>query len=73
MRVAGGGATYYHQIKVHVQSQGQTWHFDCYAGFLDGLDQFGFGLLGHHGFLDLFESVTLDSKRGMVELKIDAP
>lgn len=73
MGVAGGGVTYYHQIKVYMQIQGQTWHFDCYAGFLDGLDQFGFGLLGHHGFFNLFESVTLDNKKKVVELKVEIP
>lgn len=71
--VAGSGTTFYHSVTVHVSIQGQLYHFDCYAGFLDGLDQFGFGLLGHHGFFNLFESVTLDSKKKFVELKVEIP
>jgi hypothetical protein len=71
--VVGSGVTYYHWVTVYVWIQGREYHFDCYAGFLEGLNQMGFGLLGHHGFFDLFESVTLDSKRGMVELKVNGP
>lgn len=73
MGVVGGGIVYYHPIKVYVGIQGNWYHFDCYAGFLEGLDQMGFGLLGRHGFFDLFESVSLDNKRTTVELKIDVP
>jgi len=70
---AGSGASYYHSIRVHVQLQSNWIPFNCFGGFLDGLDQFGFGLLGHHGFFSLFESVTLDSKSGIVELAYDVP
>lgn len=65
---AGGGSAYYHPIQVHVRIDQQWAKFDCYAGFLDGLNQLGFGLLGHHGFFDLFESVALDSKRKLIVL-----
>jgi hypothetical protein len=67
---AGGGSAYYHSIQVHVRLQQQWVKFNCYAGFLDGLNQLGFGLLGHHGFFDLFESVTLDSKRKLIVLSL---
>jgi hypothetical protein len=73
MGVAGSGITYYHSIKVWISIQGNWYHFDCFAGFMDEMDQFGMGLLGHHGFFSLFDSVTLDSKKKIVELKIDIP
>jgi len=55
---------------VHVRIQQRWVKFNCYAGFLDGLNQLGFGLLGHHGFFDLFEAVTLDSKRKLILLSL---
>jgi len=73
MGVAGSGTTYYHSIRVYVSIQGSWYQFDCFAGFMDEMDQFGMGLLGHHGFFSLFESVTLDSRKKIVELKIDVP
>ncbi len=69
----GSEVIYYHPIKVYVQIQGNTYSFECFGGFLDSLDQLGYGLLGHRGFFDLFESVMLDSKRKIVELKVDDP
>lgn len=36
--VVGGGIVYYHPVKVYVDIQGNSYRFDCYAGFLDGLD-----------------------------------
>lgn len=71
--VTGPGDAFYHSVKVYVRIQGNMYEFDCYAGFMDGLDQVGIGLLGHHGFFSLFESVTLDSKNRTVELKVDVP
>ncbi len=70
--VAGTDITYYHQVKIWFQINQDWYHFDCYAGFLRGLDQIGMGLLGRHGFFDLLESITLDNKR-TVELRLDIP
>lgn len=73
MGATGAGQTYYHRVKVYIRIQGKLYSFDCYAGFMYELDQFGFGLLGRHGFFSLFESITLDSKNKRVELKFDEP
>lgn len=66
----GSGVTYYHNVRIHIQIQGRWVPFVCYAGFLDGLNQFGAGLLGHNGFFDLFESIVFDTINGTVELKL---
>lgn len=73
MGAAGSGVTYYHSIKVHVEIKGKWVSFNCFGGFLDGLDQIGFGLLGHKGFFNLFESVSLDSKNGRIKLAVNVP
>jgi len=65
--------TYFHSVRVHINLMGQSVTFDCYAGFQDGLDQLGIGILGRRDFFDLFESVTLDNKKKMVELRRDIP
>ncbi len=70
---AGSGVTYYHSIKVHVEIKGKWVSFNCFGGFLDGLDQIGFGFLGHKGFFNLFESVSLDSKNGRIKLAVNVP
>ncbi|MBI4522773.1 MAG: hypothetical protein HY695_03045 [Deltaproteobacteria bacterium] len=69
--VTGSDTAYYHLVKVWVSIQGKWYSFDCYAGFMDGLDQLSTGLLGHHGFFNLCESVSLDSKQKIVTLQID--
>ena len=48
--------------------QGKWYNFDCYAGFMTELDGLGMGLLGHHGFFQLFDYITLDSKNKVVTL-----
>ncbi len=54
MGVAGSGTTYYHSIRVYVSIQGSWYQFDCFAGFMDEMDQFGMGLLGSSWF---FQSI----------------
>lgn len=58
---------------MRITINGEVYEFSCYAGFEERINQLGMGLLGHHGFFSLCESVTLDSKRKMVELKINEP
>ena len=71
--IASNQETFFHSIKVHVEILGHWYSFDCYAGFQDGLNHLGMGLLGRKGFFDLFESVTFDNVRNIVEFKMDSP
>ena len=48
--------TYYEQLRIHIEN-GPA--FDTIAGFTDGLEPQGFGLLGHAGFFETF-IVTFD-------------
>lgn len=57
----GSDVAFYHSVKVYVEIQGQIWNFDCWAGFMYSLDRLGKGLLGRHGFFQLFESVDFKS------------
>ena len=50
----------------------EIWYnFLCNATFISSLHDLGRGLLGHSGFFDLVESITFDSKRKTVELRIE--
>ena len=66
----GGGHCYYHNVKVYFHVDGQTWHFNCFAGFSDRMNDLGVGLLGRHGFFELFEEVTFDQKNKIFKLKV---
>ena len=68
--VTGGGLTYFHQVQVVFELDGKRYHFDCYAGFMPSLDQVGVGLLGRHGFFDLFETVAFNNTARLVELTV---
>lgn len=64
----GTGDTYYHQVHVGIEIEGKPYGFDCYAGFMPGLDGMGVGLLGRCGFFDLFAKVAFNTKERVVEL-----
>ncbi|MBI4356254.1 MAG: hypothetical protein HY597_07420 [Candidatus Omnitrophica bacterium] len=66
--VAGGGIAYFHQVRVLFRLDNGNYNFDCYAGFMPSLDQVGVGLLGRHGFFDLFEKVAFNNTARIVEL-----
>ncbi len=68
--VGGGDDLYFHTIKVLVVIEQQAWHFDCFAGFSSSMDNLGLGLLGRHGFFELFEEVTFDQKNKIFKLKV---
>lgn len=69
----GDDTAYFHSLSVHVGIEGKVYYFDCYAGFMYSLDRIGVGLLGRHGFFELFESVTFRHNVGVVELVPKAP
>ena len=68
--VTGTGETYYHHLHVGVEVQGRPYGFDCYAGFMAGLDGPGIGLLGRCGFFDLFQKIAFDASKRIVELTL---
>ena len=66
--ITGSDLAYFHAVVVYVELNGKGYKFDCYAGFMYSLDPVGFGLLGRHGFFELFESVTFKHNTNAVEL-----
>ena len=67
--VAGGGMTYFHSVQVSFNIQTKWYTFDCYCGFMTSMDEVGFGLLGRHGFFNLFKRVAFNNKARLVELE----
>ena len=64
----GDDTAYFHAVKVFVEINKNVYTFECYAGFMYSLDRIGLGLLGRHGFFELFESVTFKQNARFVEL-----
>lgn len=71
--VAGSGLAYFHNVRVSFEIQSKPYHFDCFAGFMTDLDQMGVGLLGRHGFFDLFETVAFNNSHRLIELTVRRP
>ena len=69
----GDDTAYFHALQVHVGIEAKVYYFDCYAGFMYLLDRIGLGLLGRHGFFELFEAVTFKHNLGVVELVPKVP
>lgn len=66
----GLGLAYFHEVKVLIEIEQKRYRFDCYCGFTDGLSDMGVGLLGRHGFFELFQSVKFIQNEKLVELEI---
>lgn len=64
----GEDTAYFHWVKVFVVIGKTRYYFKCYAGFMYSLDRIGIGLLGRHGFFELFESVTFKHNAQLIEL-----
>ena len=58
----GSDTAYYHMIKVCVELNCEIFRFECWAGFMYSLDTVGKGLLGRHGFFELFRSVSFNKE-----------
>ena len=69
----GDDTAYFHSLRVHVGIERKAYYFDCYAGFMYSLDRISIGLLGRHGFFELFASVTFKHTAGIVELVPKVP
>ena len=66
----GGGRCFYHQVNVLVTIDSQIWRFKCFAGFSEQMNDLGIGLLGRHGFFELFEEVIFDQRNKFFKLKL---
>ena len=64
----GTDLAYFHAVVVYVEINGKGYKFNCYGGFMYSLDPIGLGLLGRHGFFELFESVMFKHNANVVEL-----
>ena len=51
-----------------LKSMGRGTNSTVMGGFMYSLDPIGLGLLGRHGFFELFESVTFKHNANVVEL-----
>ncbi len=58
--------TYYWNIRIELQ---KLVTFDVYAGFTEGLDAWGVGLLGQSGFFDRFPA-SFDLRNGLFQIDI---
>ena len=67
-RGIGHDTAYFHFVKVFAVVGKTRYYFNCYAGFMYSLDAIGMGLLGRHGFFELFEAVTFKQNLQIVEL-----
>ena len=71
--ITGSDLAYFHAVVVYVEINGKAYKFSCYGGFMYSLDPIGLGLLGRHGFFELFESVTFKHNANVVELVLVVP
>ena len=68
--LGGGDDLYFHNLKVMVVIENQAWSFECFAGFSRSMDNLGLGLLGRHGFFELFEEVIFEQRSRVFKLKV---
>lgn len=66
----GSGLAYFHHLKVWIEIEKKPHSFEGYCGFADALTEVGYGLLGRHGFFDLFRSVKFSQNEKLVELEL---
>ena len=59
----GSGDVYYSDVRILIPLGGHVFALAVRAGFMEGLDALGMGLLGQTGFFDRFR-VTFDRPRG---------
>ena len=67
---AGSGLAYFHHVKVWIEVEKKPYFFEGYCGFADALNEVGLGLLGRHGFFDLFHSAAFKQDNKSVELEL---
>ena len=66
----GGGECFYHKIGVLVLIENKIWRFECFAGFSERMNEMGIGLLGRHGFFELFDEIIFDQRNKLFKLKL---
>ena len=68
--LGGGDVIYFHKVTVRVAIEGQSWQFNCEAGFATSLNEIGLGFLGRQGFFELFEEITFNEHKREFRLKL---
>ena len=66
----GGGECFYHKINVMALIDNKILRFECFAGFSERMNELGVGLLGRHGFFELFDEVSFDQRNRIFKLKL---
>lgn len=66
----GSGDCFYHSLNVVVVIEGLIYRFQCFAGFSYLMNELGIGLLGRHGFFELFEEVIFSQRERVFRLKV---
>ncbi len=63
--ITGGGKSFFlHMVTLTVGGRS----FEVPMGFMPDMPAFGYGVVGQHGFFDLFK-VSFDHRRGEIELR----
>ncbi len=68
----GKGQCFYHRVKALVVISKQIWRFECFAGFSEQMNGLGIGLLGRHGFFELFSEVVFDQQNKIFKLRLSS-
>src|SRR3990167_1225336 len=66
----GGGECFYNKINVMALIVDKVLRFECFAGFAERLNEMGIGLLGRHGFFELFDEIIFDQRNKLFRLKL---
>lgn len=66
----GGGECFYHKVNVIVLVDNKILRFECFAGFSERMNEMGIGLLGRHGFFELFDEITFDQRNKLLKLNL---
>jgi hypothetical protein len=64
--------TYYENVTMRISFGSHVQEYPLYAGFTQGLEQQGVGLLGQFGFFDRF-NVLFDRARGLFHVELPDP
>lgn len=64
----GGGECFYHKVNVVALIDQKILRFECFAGFSEQMNEMGIGLLGRHGFFELFDEIIFDQRNKLFKL-----
>ena len=66
----GGGECSYHKVNVMALIDNKILRFECFAGFSERMNEMGIGLLGRHGFFELFDEIVFDQRNKLFKLNL---